>query len=120
MLLRFLLLICLVLASCAQRWPLVPTATWQPYNLPLAGQVRWQEPSPKTILVTTVEIASAATVALIDPASGQTVATTLTSPTGAFSLALPSWRPQDDKPYLLEAVKGMAAGGNPNRAGAAA
>ncbi len=84
----------------------------------LAGQVRWGEGFG--IQATTTEVAQAATVSLIDPATGNTVTTTLTRPDGSFSLTFARWTPTADRPYLLEALKGLSVGGSPNRAGASA
>ena len=85
---------------------------------PLQGTVRWQE--ARTTQATTTEIASGATVSLIQPSNGQTVATALTNPDGSFSLAFGAFPPQPDTPYLLEAIQGLSAGGNPTRAGSSA
>jgi len=61
------------------------------------------------------EIASGATVSLIDPTNGATIATSLTQPDGSFALSFGSWKPTSEIPYLLEAVKGLSIGGDPNR-----
>ncbi|MBO9539145.1 hypothetical protein J7643_00980 [bacterium] len=58
------------------------------------------------------EVADAATVSLMESAgtSSVTIATTLTKPGGTFKLTFTAFRPQGDRTYLLEAVKGL--GGN--------
>lgn len=53
------------------------------------------------------EIASSATVSLIDATKNVTVASTLTDSKGAFSLTLTKWRPVEGQPYYLEAIKGL-------------
>ena len=66
------------------------------------------------------DIATYATVSLIDTATGLTLATTVTDKHGAFSLQFgDGFLPVDSRPYFLEAVKGVK-GGNPdfNQAGA--
>jgi len=66
------------------------------------------------------EVGSGATVSLIDTATGFTVATTVSTPEGAFDLEFASgWVPVGGAIYYLEAVKGLKAGTNiPNRVGA--
>ncbi|MBU6428834.1 MAG: hypothetical protein KGR26_07490, partial [Cyanobacteria bacterium REEB65] len=44
--------------------------------------------------------------------------TTVTDPSGNFSLHFSNWTPTANYPYLLEAVKGLSVGGSPNRVGA--
>ena len=59
------------------------------------------------------EIALAATVSLIHVESGSTVATTLTDPEGQFVLTFPkTFTPLDNRPYYLEAVKGLKGQGS--------
>ncbi|MBO9542338.1 IPT/TIG domain-containing protein [bacterium] len=54
------------------------------------------------------DVAKGATVSLIDVVSGNTIATTLTTPTGGFSFSFArGWRPRTDVPYYLEAIKGL-------------
>ncbi|HEY9897765.1 MAG TPA: IPT/TIG domain-containing protein [Pantanalinema sp.] len=67
-----------------------------------------------------LEIASGATVALVDGATGLTLGTTVSAPGGSFQLRLPGVSPVGGRPYYLEALKGLGAGGTANRAGAAA
>ena len=67
-----------------------------------------------------VDMASHATVSLIDTVTGLTLATTVTNQTGAFFLQFgEGFVPVSDRPYFLEAVKGVR-GANPdyNQAGA--
>lgn len=85
----------------------------------LSGIVDWGE-SRRSVQADQNEIASGATVSLIDLETGITVATTVTAPSGSFELAIPSWTPTTGQPYALEAVKGLKAGGTANRVGASA
>ncbi|MNR88768.1 hypothetical protein D3C72_197190 [compost metagenome] len=65
------------------------------------------------------EIALAATVSLINVESGATEVTTLTDAQGKFSLTFPkTFVVTKDKPYYLEAVKGLKDLGPSNRVGA--
>ncbi|MBO9542247.1 IPT/TIG domain-containing protein [bacterium] len=80
----------------------------------LTGQIRFQTQA------TPSEISSGATVSLIDTRDGRSVASTVTKANGDFSLSIANWTPQVDTPYALEAVRGLPAGGAPNRVGAAA
>ncbi|MBI6545704.1 MAG: IPT/TIG domain-containing protein [Cyanobacteria bacterium NC_groundwater_1444_Ag_S-0.65um_54_12] len=115
----WLLVLLMAVTSCWRSWPAVfhPTAS---NTAVLTGDVRWQEIGARTAQALTSDIASGATISLIDPLSGYTVATTLTGASGSFSLAIASWRPQADKPYLLEALKGLSNGSGINGAGASA
>ncbi len=55
------------------------------------------------------DVANGATVSLIDPTTGNTIASTVTTPAGAFVLTFSSsFSPQPSVPYYLEAVKGLA------------
>ncbi|MBM3268667.1 MAG: hypothetical protein FJZ01_13560 [Candidatus Sericytochromatia bacterium] len=78
---------------------------------PPAGRFRGQA------LIT--EVANAATVSLIDAVAGNTVASSVTEASGAFVLTFGSFTPQANTTYMIEAVKGLAMGGAPNRPGAA-
>ena len=85
----------------------------------LEGRVEpWVSPERRT-QATLVEIATGATVSLIDSTTGNSVASTVTRPDGTFTLTIPGFNPITGQPYYLEAVKGLSAGGNPNRAGSA-
>jgi hypothetical protein len=54
------------------------------------------------------DVASGATVSLIDVVTGNTLATTLTTPAGSFSFSFArGWRPRTNVPYYLEAIKGL-------------
>lgn len=97
----------MVLAACS-----LPIA---PETPPLYGTVDFPGRAYGT-QATIEEIASAATVSLIDASRSVTVATTLTDSHGAFSLALPRWRPVEGQCYYLEAIKGLGG----NRAGRSA
>ncbi|MBI6546691.1 MAG: IPT/TIG domain-containing protein, partial [Cyanobacteria bacterium NC_groundwater_1444_Ag_S-0.65um_54_12] len=67
------------------------------------------------------EVATGATVSLIDAVTGETLGTSVTTPEGKFLLSFGnSFVPKSSAPYYLEAVKGLSAGGNQNRAGASA
>lgn len=89
------------------------------------------EPSPATlsgtvdfgasrqVQATMSDVATKATVSLIDPVQNKTVATSVTDSSGAFSLTFRGFTPAS-YPYFLEAVKGLPMGGSPNRVGASA
>lgn len=64
------------------------------------------------------EIADGSTVSLINATTGETAASTVTQPDGSFSLTFSGFIPTGGTTYYLEAVKGLSAGGAPNRAGA--
>lgn len=81
------------------------------------GQI---DASERSTQATPAEIASGATLSLIDATTGQTLATTLSGADGAFQLKLPGVTPVAGRPYYLEAVKGLSAGGAPNRIGGVA
>ncbi|MBM3268666.1 MAG: hypothetical protein FJZ01_13555 [Candidatus Sericytochromatia bacterium] len=84
---------------------------------PLRGRI---ESISRRVAAQTTDIASGATVALIDPATGRTVATTVSATDGTFDVRFPaSFIPDTAKAYFLEAVKGLPVGAKPNRAGAA-
>ncbi|MBI6545776.1 MAG: hypothetical protein HY692_03220, partial [Cyanobacteria bacterium NC_groundwater_1444_Ag_S-0.65um_54_12] len=92
---------------------------------PLEGRIEssataHQEMIPERSVQAVVgDIANGATVSLIDADTGQTVSTTVSAPDGRFSLQFPaSFVPAQNKPYYLEAIKGLAVGGKANRAGA--
>lgn len=84
---------------------------------PLIGQI---EPlASRLVAASTSEVANGATVALIDPTSGNTIATTLSTPNGQFVLNFPpaTFTPGSN-PYFLEASKGL--GTSSNQVGASA
>lgn len=67
------------------------------------------------------EVASGAPVSLIDPTTGDTVASALTDAAGNFQFAgMADFNPAQGSSYLLEASKGLSVGGSSNRAGTAA
>lgn len=63
------------------------------------------------------DVANGATVSLIDGTTGTTVASAVSTPTGAFALNLAAIAPVASRPYFLEAAKGLPAGGSAQRAG---
>lgn len=76
-------------------------------------------PAERTVSALITDIANGATVSLIDGTTGTTVSTTVSTAQGAFSLYLADgFTPVAGRPYHLEAIKGLAAGGTANRAGA--
>ncbi|HEY9857113.1 MAG TPA: IPT/TIG domain-containing protein, partial [Stenomitos sp.] len=89
-------------------------------DLGLSGQLRWSERYATQADPALSEIATGATVSLINPTDGQTIATSLSTPDGTFALDFGAWSPTLGKVYLVEAIKGLKLGGEPNRAGAAA
>lgn len=93
---------------------------------PLKGQLHWKTSgaSFKT-QATMTEVASASTVSLIQAEAsgsipaGTTRASTVTDASGSFTLSFGSgFVPDPTLSYYVEAVKGLSAGGLPNRAGA--
>ncbi len=76
--------------------------------------------SPYRVLALLAEVANAATVSLIEAQGGNTVASSVTDERGGFVLTFQNFTPVSGAPYTLEAVKGLAVGGKPNRPGAAA
>jgi hypothetical protein len=82
----------------------------------LVGRV---EAWPRAVQSTGAELTQGSAVVLIEPGSGQAIASALTGDTGAFTLALPvAFTPTEGAVYLLEAFKGQAMGGVAGRAGA--
>ncbi|MNX61302.1 IPT/TIG domain protein [compost metagenome] len=71
----------------------------------LSGMVDFGARRPQAAIE---DVASGATVSLIDVPTGNTIATTLTTPQGAFNFNFGrGWRPRTNAPYYLEAVKGL-------------
>ncbi len=66
------------------------------------------------------EVATGATVSLIDAGSGNTVASSISDASGSFFLAFDGFNPQPNVAYTLEAVKGLSVANVPNQPGAAA
>jgi hypothetical protein len=85
---------------------------------PVVGAIDFT--SERQTQATMGEIAQAATVSLIDPFQGQTVATSITDSNRQFRLTFDSTFKPGNAPYYLEAVKGLQVGGAANRAGAPA
>ncbi|MBO9539122.1 IPT/TIG domain-containing protein [bacterium] len=106
-------LVALVVPACQQE----PPGVQQQASVPLlTGRIL---PEDRAVAAALADIANGATVALIDAVTGQTVATTVSSPSGAFSLyTTVAFNPVEGRPYYVEASKGLAMGGDPNRAGA--
>lgn len=121
---RVLLLLMLSLALASCKLPsLLPTAP-RPAAMTIAAKgsgVEGRVLSPRRMQANVLEdIASHATVSLIDTATGLTLATTVTNEGGSFFLAFgQGFAPVANRPYFLEAVKGIK-GDNPqyNQAGA--
>lgn len=83
---------------------------------PLVGSVDFG-PSYR-VQATMDEVSAQAVVSLIDAASGNTLATGQTDSSGAFTLTFPqAFAVLGGQPFILEAAKGLSAGGLPNRAG---
>ncbi|MBO9540200.1 IPT/TIG domain-containing protein [bacterium] len=113
---RLLILLVGLLVGC----PHLPSAVQSSQATPvLSGTVLGQD-GYQTQGTPISEIANGATVSLINPSDGQTIATTLTQPNGDFVLAFGTKALAQNTPYLLEAIKGLSVGGAPNRAGAPA
>lgn len=92
-----------------------PTIYGQIQDLPLGEPV-----ATRNILATTADVASGATVSLIEATSGTTKGTTVSAADGGFVLKFGAgFNPVPGQTYYLEAVKGLALGGNSNRAGTA-
>jgi hypothetical protein len=76
-------------------------------SAPLVGQVAVPA-TPHVLATTPAAVQTASTVSLIDPATGKTLATTLTDDAGKFTLAMPDGvSVAGGTPYVLEAVKGL-------------
>jgi len=85
----------------------------------IEGRVLWPGASVRQTQATYADVASAATVSLMEitvqgsgataTAVSTTVATTVTNATGGFSLNIPGFKPKDTSTYIFEAVKGLAS-----------
>lgn len=64
----------------------------------------------RTVAATMETIASGATVSLIEPGTGNTLTTTLTTSNGGFRMTFSNGFKPDQGPYVLEAAKGGRAG----------
>lgn len=82
--------------------------------IPLRGTILTPARSAQAALT---DVANGATLSLLDTVTGNTVATTLSDVSGRFYLSVPSASLVANRLYLLEASKGLAVGGSPNRAG---
>lgn len=98
-------LLALVLATACMRGPAAPAAA--PPVPPIRGRVLFPV-APYQIRATISEVATAATVSLIDPVSNETKATTLTDDRGQFSFDLGIMQVAAD-PLYVEAVKGLGS-----------
>ena len=73
----------------------------------------------RTVQADMREVATSATVSLIDAATNVTLSSSVTNADGIFSLKFANtFRPSKTTAYFLEAVKGLSVGGDSNRAGA--
>lgn len=74
----------------------------------LPGRVQWT----RGIQATLPEVGSAATVSLVDAQTGLTLATTVTTSAGEFVFRFGrSFVPEPNRPYFLEAIKGIKGTG---------
>ncbi len=91
------------------------TTTLQRLDTILVGQVSLGD-GDRQVQASLGDVVNNASVALIDPASNVTVATSVTDGSGNFSIPLPtSWNPAQGSNFVLEAFKGLgsnAAGQN--------
>lgn len=110
------LLALFMLVGCTR--PIVPTqAPEENSPIPeLTGSIRFAE---RSVQADMREVAVSATVSLINAATNESIASSVTDAEGIFSLKFgSSFRPSRTAAYFLEAVKGLSAGGDSNRAGA--
>ncbi|MNK41352.1 hypothetical protein D3C87_600140 [compost metagenome] len=104
----------LLLGGCLR--PMSPTPTLDTAVPPLTGVVHF---SDRTVQADMTEVATSATVSLIESATNVTISSSVTDANGNFSLAFGGgFKPDKTKAYFLEAVKGLSGGGDANRAGA--
>lgn len=97
--------------------PAAPSATGGSAT-ELRGTVSFEE--TRTTQATMGEVANQATVSLIDASTGNTVASSITDAAGGFVFTFDRFSPSAGTTYVLEAVKGLSVGGNPNRAATSA
>jgi sugar lactone lactonase YvrE len=84
---------------------------------PLTGQLEGFAPA-RAVAATVGELASKATIAMVDTVTGQTIASTVSSTTGTYRLVFSNtFKPLADRVYHLEAFKGLPMGGSSNRVG---
>ncbi|MNK73471.1 hypothetical protein D3C87_929690 [compost metagenome] len=100
-----------LLLGCSTSAPLNDPATTS-----LSGLVEPFGPSFR-VAASMEEVGAGSTVSLIEPASGHTLATTVTTEEGRFILAFEKTFKPSIGPYFLEAVKGLSVGGKQNRPG---
>ncbi len=97
-----------ILPGCAVRTPYGPAARPAAAGAvaPLVGEVFFG--LDRHVAATIDQVANGATVSLIDPVSGNTIASAVTTPSGEFQITLgASSSLQPSTPYYLEAVKGL-------------
>lgn len=100
------LLTAVALAGC-QVAPSAAPVTSSKAVAPLSGRVSFD---PYATQATIIEVAAGATLSLIDAANNQTVAATVTTPDGKFTLTFSNnFQPESGATYYLEAVKGLQA-----------
>lgn len=104
--------------GCLAPAPPVPAARTMS-ALPLTGSVTF-DAAGRLTQAEMSELGNAATVSLIDATSGNTLGSSVTDASGNFVLTFDTLIPSNGSTYVLEAVKGLSVGGNPNRAGASA
>ena len=85
--------------------------------LPIAGRVTFEPERVRTAQVVMADLAKGATVSLIDLASGNTVASSISDASGQFVLTFENFTPTPGVGYILEAVKGLSLGSAPNHPG---
>jgi hypothetical protein len=73
----------------------------------LRGTVEY--PKGRLVAASGNDVSAGAAVMIYDGGSNAAVAATKTDPAGAFTLTLPGFQPEVNKPYLVEAVKGLGS-----------
>ena len=109
------LAVVLLTMGCVQ----VSSPANRPESGTIEGQVLWPGQTSRRIQATYGDVASAATVSLMEitiqgsgataTAVSTTVATTVTNASGGFSLNIPGFKPKDTATYIFEAVKGLGS-----------
>lgn len=97
--------------------PTTPAKTQARQVPDLEGQVHFDE---RTTQADMTEVATRATVSIIDVATNLTLASTVTNNTGGFRITLGAAADglNPSSAYFIEAIKGLSAGATGNRAGA--
>lgn len=104
----------LFLVGCLR--PMTPAPIVDTSVPPLTGSVHFTD---RAVQADMTEVATGATVSLIESATNITLSSSVTDSKGMFSLKFGGgFKPDKTKAYFLEAVKGLSAGEDPNRAGA--